>query len=52
MGDSEGNTVHSATYLGTTRYVTVYTWTKNGGMEAPKIDKLQNVSKQWLANAV
>ena len=37
FGNSAGNTEHSATYLGTSRDGTVYTWSKNGNSDKPGI---------------
>jgi hypothetical protein len=45
--DKNENTVHSATYLGTSKNGTIYVWTKDGPMEKPKIGTSTSVAKRW-----
>lgn len=46
FGNSAGNTTHSATYLGTSKNGTVYTWSKNGNSDKPgvyTVDQLEGI---------
>jgi RHS repeat-associated protein len=45
FGNSAGRTTHSATYLGTSKDGTVYTWSKNGASEKPSIYTIQQLEK-------
>lgn len=48
--DKNGNTVHSATYLGTSKDGTIYTWSKNGDMNKPQIQTLNQLKKLYGAH--
>ncbi len=46
FGNSAGNTTHSATYLGTSKNGTIYTWSKNGNSDKPgvyTVDQLEGI---------
>lgn len=47
FGNSAGRTTHSATYLGTSKDGTVYTWSKNGASEKPGIYTIQELEKYY-----
>ena len=47
FGNSAGNTVHSATYLGTSKNGTVYTWSKEGNVAKPGIYTVEQLEKKW-----
>ena len=46
-GDKNGNTVHAATYLGTSKDGTIYTWSKEGNINPPTIKTTTQSQKDW-----
>ena len=47
FGNSAGNTVHSATYLGTSKDGIVYTWSKEGNVAKPGIYTIDQLETKW-----
>lgn len=49
LGNSAGQTVHSATYLGTSKNGTIYTWSKDGNSAQPSIKTLDALNTMYNA---
>ena len=49
FGDDAGNTQHSATYLGTSKDGTIYTWSKNGNSVKPGIFTVKQLEQIYNA---
>ena len=47
IGGAWNETTHGANYLGTSRDGTIYVWTKDGRIEAPRVATLQEVIDMW-----
>ena len=49
LGNESGRTMHSATYLGTSKDGTIYTWSKNGSGYKPQVYTLKLLEKYYNA---
>ena len=45
--NEDGDTVHAATYLGTSKNGTVYTWSKEGNVQPPTIQTTSQSQIKW-----